>query len=405
MSQSLIYHAFGISSSYEYLKTSYVGGSIQFWIRTRFSYRQCRQCNSYNVFSRGRKYRLLKSVPIGARPVEIMLEVHRLECRDCRCVLQEDIAFSEGKRRYTKTFERFVLGLSACMTITDIASFLQTGWDMIKEIQKRYLQRKFSKPKLHKLKCIAIDEISVGRGHKYWTIVMDLEAGNVVYVGEGKAEASLSPFFRRLGRYRGNIEAVSIDMSKAYFAAVGKHLPNAKVVIDHFHVVKLMNERLAAFRTQLHRNIKRGYKKDVLKGTKWLLLKNPEHLDEKKDETQRLELALALNEPLAIAYYLKEDLRQIWSQTDKKTAKKVIEDWIARANASGIRLLKKMANTLTTYRNAILAYYDYPISSGPLEGLNNKIKTLKRQAYGYRDKEFFKLKILAIHRAKYALIG
>ena len=135
------------------------------------------------------------------------------------------------------------------------------------------------------------------------------------------------------------------------------------------------------------------------------MLKNPEHLNEEKDEKRRLESALALNEPLATAYYLKEDLRQIWSQADKQTAEEAMEDWIQKANASGITLLKKMANTLTTYRNAILAYYDYPISSGPLEGLNNKIKTLKRQAYGYRDHEFFKLKILAIHQARYALIG
>lgn len=405
MSQSLMYHSFGIPCSYEYLKSTYEGGRVQFWIRTRLSYRHCSGCKSYRVISRGSKCRLFKTVPMGMKLVEMVLEVHRLECGDCKSVLQEGISFSEGKRRHTKAFERYVIGLSACMTIQDIAWLLQTGWDTIKEIQKRYLKRKFSKPKLHKLKWIGIDEIAIGSGHKYWTIVMDLQKGNVVYVGEGKAEESLAPFFRRLGRYRRNIEAVSIDMSKAYFAAVGKYLPHAEIVIDHFHVVKLMNERLADLRTELHRQIKRGYKKEVLKGSKWLLLKNPEHLDEQKNEKQRLNLALALNKPLATAYYLKEDLRQIWSQKDKQTAGRVIEDWIKKAYASGIRLLMKMADTLATYRNAILAYYDYPISTGPLEGLNNKIKTLKRQAYGYRDSDFFKLKILAIHQSKYALIG
>ncbi|HYW79222.1 MAG TPA: transposase [Thermoguttaceae bacterium] len=112
-----------------------------------------------------------------------------------------------------------------------------------------------------------------------------------------------------------------------------------------------------------------------------------------------------MNRPLATAYYLKEDLRQIWNQPDKATAEGVLKDWIARADASGIRILQRFARTLTLHRHQILAWYDYPISTGPLEGTNNKIKTLKRQAYGFRDIEFFKLKILAIHETWYALVG
>jgi len=128
-------------------------------------------------------------------------------------------------------------------------------------------------------------------------------------------------------------------------------------------------------------------------------------LDEGRDEKQRLDEALRLNKPLATAYYLKEDLRQFWSQPNKATAEKVIADWIARAEASEIRPLQVMAKTLAAYRFGILAYYDHPISSGPIEGTNNKIKTLKRQAYGYRDTEFFKLRIMGIHESKYALTG
>ncbi|WP_419787187.1 ISL3 family transposase [Pseudodesulfovibrio sp.] len=114
---------------------------------------------------------------------------------------------------------------------------------------------------------------------------------------------------------------------------------------------------------------------------------------------------MRLNKPLATAYYLKEDLRQLWSQPDKATAEKVINDWIARAEASEIRPLQVMARTLASHRFGILAYYDHPISSGPIEGTNNKIKTLKRQTYGYRDTEFFKLRIMGIHESKYALTG
>ena len=145
--------------------------------------------------------------------------------------------------------------------------------------------------------------------------------------------------------------------------------------------------------------------KNVLKGIRWLLLKNPENLDPKRNERQRLEEALRINQPLATVYYMKEDLRQIWDQANKATARRVLQDWIRRAEASGIKMLQKFAITLAMYREGILAYYDYPISTGPLEGTNNTIKTMKRQAYGFRDHEFFKLKIYALHRTKYALVG
>ncbi|HBI16481.1 MAG TPA: ISL3 family transposase, partial [Desulfobulbaceae bacterium] len=145
--------------------------------------------------------------------------------------------------------------------------------------------------------------------------------------------------------------------------------------------------------------------RSVLKGTRWLLLKNPENLRPDHNEPQRLEAALQLNKPLATAYYLKEDLRQLWSQKDKTRGSAFLDDWIAQARSAGIKMLDDFADTLENHRAGILAYYDYPISTGPLEGTNNKIKTLQKQAYGFRDLEFFKLKIYALHETKYALIG
>ena len=134
-------------------------------------------------------------------------------------------------------------------------------------------------------------------------------------------------------------------------------------------------------------------------------MKNPENLDPQRNEWERLRDALDLNQPLALAYYLKEDLRQIWEQTSKATARYVLEDWLRRARATNIRMLIQFADTLEEHQEGILAYYDYPISTGPLEGTNTKIQLLKRQAYGYRDIEFFKLKILGLHETKRALVG
>jgi len=176
------------------------------------------------------------------------------------------------------------------------------------------------------------------------------------------------------------------------------------IVFDRFHVVKLFNEKLTVLRRQVQ-NAAQGLAKKVLKCTRWLLLKNPQNLDQTKDEHARLEEALRLNAPLATAYYLKEDLRQFWEQPDKKSAKRFLRDWLARVDASGLAVLKRFARVVRLREFGLLAWYDHPISSGPLEATNNKIKTVQRQAYGYRDQEYFTLKIYSLHRTKYALVG
>jgi len=170
-------------------------------------------------------------------------------------------------------------------------------------------------------------------------------------------------------------------------------------------VVKLMNEKLSALRRDLFRDANDSAVQKVLKGTRWLLLKNPENLNEEKDEAVRLEEALKLNQPLATGYYLKEELRQFWNQPSKATARSFLTSWCERAISSGIKQLITMANTLQSLTYGLLNHYDHPISTGPLEGTNNKIKTLQRQHYGIRDREYFDLLIYSMHRMKYALTG
>ena len=167
----------------------------------------------------------------------------------------------------------------------------------------------------------------------------------------------------------------------------------------------MFNDKLSELRRQLYHEVNDILQKKVMKGTRWLLLKNPENLDPDRDEHRRLREALELNQPLATAYYMKEDLRQFWKQTNKMTATAFLESWIRRASGSDVRILKQLAKTLASHKSGLLNYYDYPISTGPLEGTNNKIKTMQKQAYGFRDMDFFKLKIMALHQTKYALVG
>jgi len=404
MSTSLLYHVFAVRG-YRYVKTEYVKGGVVFTIeQPRKSYR-CSVCGASDVIKRGQSRRRFRTVSIGSKLVYIVLDVPRVECRSCHNVRQVKIGFADPRVTYTKSFQKYALELSRYMTIKDVAEHLEVSWDVIKDIQKANLQRRFGKPKLNHLRQIAIDEISIGKGHRYLTIVLDLESGAVVHVGQGKDGVALRDFWTRLRHSRAKIEAVAADMSPAYMAAVMTHLPKATLVFDRFHVIKLYNDKLSDLRRELYRTAKEGLDRDVLKGSRWLLLKRPEHLDASRNEPNRLQEALRLNEPLAMAYYLKEELNEIWEQDDEQAAEALMMDWITYAESSGIRMLKQFARTLRFHARGILAYYDYPISTGPLEGTNNKIKTMKRQAYGFRDQEFLTLKILGIHETKYALVG
>jgi transposase len=404
MSTSFLYHGFGIRG-YQYIKSQYKGGCVIFTIRQNPFDLRCSSCGSQQVIRRGKVFRRFRGLPIGRKRVWIVMGIQRVLCLTCGLLRQVKVAFANPRQSYTKAFERYALELSRHMTIRDVARHLGVSWYIIKKMQKRYLKRHYLRPKLKALKQIAIDEIAIGRGHQYLTIVLDLKSGAVVFVGEGKGSEALLPFWKRLKCSKAKIEAVAMDMSPAYISAVTENLPQAQIVFDHFHVIKMFNDKLDELRRKLYRDADTALQKRVLKGTRWLLLKSPNKLDESRGDHERLNEALELNQPLAIAYYLKENLRQLWDQDEKSDAEIVLDDWISLAEASEVPLLVKFSKTLFEHREGLLAYYDFPISNGPLEGTNNKIKTMKRQAYGFRDRDFFKLKIMAIHESKYALVG
>ena len=249
MSTSLLYHAFGIRG-YVYSRTQYDNGQVIFTIHQEPEEYRCSACGSSRVISRGQVDRWFQSPPIGGHPTVVVLPIPRVECRACGLVRQVEISFADPRRSYTKSFERYALELSRSMTIADVAHHLNVGWDLIKDIQKRDLTRRYAKPKLKRLRYIAIDEIAVAKGHRYLTVVMDLVSGAIVFVGDGKGADALKPFWKRLRPSKARIEAVAMDMSAAYWGAVMTHLPKAKIVFDHFHVIKLFNEKLSDLRAR-----------------------------------------------------------------------------------------------------------------------------------------------------------
>jgi transposase len=304
--------------------------------------------------------------------------------------------------RYTRKLEEFVDQLSRLMTLRDVTVLAALSWDTVKEIVQRRLRRDYARIDLRGVRYLSIDEIYVGRQRGYYTLVMNLESGRILWVGTGRGKAGLRGFWPRLHRSRVTIRAVAMDMSGAYWAAVVEQLAGVALVFDKFHIIQLMNQRLDELRRELVREAE-GPMKMAIKGTRYLLLTRAVNLSE--DQLPRLERALKLNEPLSQGWYLKEELTLLWEQDSYAHMERFLGQWCDPANETGVKQLQKMAKTLQVHRSGILSWWKHPINNGRMEGVNNKIKTLNRQVYGYRDEDFFVLKLLGLHESRYTLAG
>ena len=278
---------------------------------------------------------------------------------------------------YTRKLEEFVWRWSRVMTIDDVADLAGLGWDAAKRIVKRRLRRDYGRIDLHGVRHLSIDEIYAGRRRGFYTLVLDLDRGRILWVSRGRGKAGLQGFWPRLRRSRARIEAVAMDMSGAYYAAVLERLPGVPVVFDHYHVIQLMNQRLDDLRREMVREAT-GPLKLAIKGTRYLLLTREDNL--KPEQLPKLERALKLNEPLSQGWYLKEELGLLWELDSYAAMSRFLTDWCERANQTGVRQLCQMAKTLQAHRRGILNYWCHPINNGRMEGTNNKIKTLNRQA-------------------------
>ena len=402
MSTSIVYHMFG-AVGYRFLTMIYENNRIGFLVESKLD-KCCPVCGSRNVILKGSVHRWLRAMPSGRyRNLYLVVKVRRLLCKTCKGSPQElvDLIYSE-KLHYTKRFEQFVCDLLEFATVKDVARYSGMGWDTIKEIDKRRLKRKKPKWKYKNLIYIAIDEIYLGRLAKYKTIVYNLLSGHIIKVIDGRGGEAVERFIKKLGSYAKNLKAVAMDMAKAYWGKVLDYLPGVDIVFDRFHVVKLMNEKIDNLRREYQRDCENVERK-VIKGKRFLLLKNPENLT--GDQREQLDKLLELNTPLSKAYILKEELRRLWDEPDMESGERFLVSWCQKAESTGIAQMKQMAKTLRMHRWGILNYFKHGITSGPLEGINNKIKVMLRKHYGIRDPQYLELKLLNLKRTKHALTG
>ena len=403
MSTSLLYHAFG-ATAHDYLRTKYEDGAVHFHLETKADRLSCAECGSPAVTSKGRTKCVLRALPIGRRPVFLVLWLRVLLCATCRCVRQERRRLADPRKSYTRAFARYVLDLSREMSLSALADMLKVSWSVVREIVRGDLEHRAARLNLSEVRHIAIDEFAVRKGQRYATAVVDLESGQVLFSAEGRDHTCLKPFFDNLAEAGAKLEAIAVDMSGAYGKALELYAPGIPVVFDRFHVVARMNEGLDEFRRSEQNRLEAEGKR-TLKGARYLLLRSKENLEMLPDKKARLDQLLAANEPLHKAYLLKEDLRLFWAQPDKGKASAFIDVWLQSARSIGSKIIDTIANTIEHHRDRILSWYDHHLSSGPLEGLNNKIKVLKRKAYGYRDMTFFLLRVLFIHEPGFRLSG
>lgn len=339
----------------------------------------------------------VRDLPYGKwKKAYLLFEKVRVNCSKCG-VKVEKLDWIDPWARLTKRFEEEVARECRILqSIKAIAQRFHLGWDTVKDIDKKYLERELNPPDFSDVTRLAIDEIALRKGHNYATVIAEAQRCRVLWVVQGRAEQSLNKFFRLLGK-KGcrQIEAVAIDMWPAYEASVRKHCPKAKIVYDQFHIIqnygkvidKVRNNELA----KAHQT-----RKGIFKGAKYLLLSNRAKVRGKK--RTKLDDLLNANRSLYTVYVLKDDLKHLWDYRYEKPAREWFESWYQRAQESGIEQLMKFADSLQEHLPGILAHCRYPLNTSFLEGMNNKIKVIKRIAFGFRDMDYFFLKIRGAFR-------
>jgi len=289
-----------------------------------------------------------------------------------------------------------VARLCQCLALKHAATFFRLSWDQVKAIDKTSLEQRLGPVDLTGIEVIAMDEFALHKGHRYATVIVDPRSKRVLWVGRGHTRESVRPFFELLGEGRKRLKAVVMDMNAAYEQEVRHHCPQVKIVFDLFHVVaKYGREVIGRVRVDEANRVRQDQRaRKVIKGSLWLLLRNRENL-RNEEERVRLEELLAANRNLLIVYVLKEELKQLWGTRSPWQAYRFWKQWYGKAMQSGIDALIRFARRLKSYLRGILAHSVWPLHTSLLEGINNKIKVIKRIAYGFRDDAYFFLKIRA----------
>ena len=357
---------------------------------------RCSGCGRRVASVHDTSVRVVRDLPILEAQTELVVARRRLACPRCGPKL-ERLSWLSPWGRVTNRLAESVARLCQHMAVKHVAQYFGLSWDRVKGIDKRWLRKSLGPVDLSGVEVIAMDEFAIQKGHRYATVIVNAISKRVLWVGRGRGREDIRPFFELLGlQGRSRIKAVAMDMNAGYVEEVRSQCPQAEIVYDLFLVVaRYGHEVIDRVRVDEANRLRQDPKgRQIVKGSRWLLLRNYRNIDKHEDRV-RLQELLSANRSLAKVYILKDDLKHLWDYRYRGAALCFWNQWYRRAVRSRIAPLVKFARNLKSHLQTVLAHCRWRLSTSLLEGINNKIKVIKRVAYGFRDDEYFFLKIRA----------
>jgi transposase len=307
----------------------------------------------------------------------------------------ETLDWLADNTRYTKQFAKYVGRLCRDMTNKAVADMLNLHQDTVKDLDKIYMKQLLAKYPILTPKVIGIDELSIRKGHTYRIIVSDIDRGRPIWVGgQGRTEADMALFFELLGKSKTRKIRLSVmDMWKAFYNAVKSYAPQSEIIFDKFHILKHLSEAMDKVRRSEYQRVS-GEDRKFIKGQRYTLLSHRENLT--LDARASLKKLLAVNKRIQIAYLLKEEFYQLWDYQNETWARKFFDNWRTQLKWQRLKPFEKFAKMIDNHWEGIASYcrVENKVKLGFVEGLNNKVRVIQRNAYGFRDEEYLKLKIL-----------
>ncbi len=349
----------------------------------------CPKCGTRCSHVKDRCKRRIRDLEIVNSKVLIEFQEYKIEC-SCGYSGVEKLSFVNKFSRFTKRFEYKIAVLCKVMTLKDVAKEMKVNWVAVKRIDKAYTKRFLVDLKYLNPRRIGIDEIAYEKGHKYLTIVRDVDKNKVIWIGRKRKKETLDKFFIILGKRKSQRITVAVmDMWKPYIQSVLQYT-DADIVFDKFHVVKKINEAVDKVRRiEFAKADEKERKK--MKKKRFLILSRQKRLNDSKRES--LFDLLDLNKTLYSAYILKEQALDIFDEENPDLALKRLKKWFRNVAQTGIEQFQPVLKTIKTYLYGIMNYFKHQLTNAASEGFNNKINVIKRKAYGFRDMEYFMLKI------------
>ena len=342
-----------------------------------------------------RRRRRARDLSCAGYRIYLDLEVRRVECRRCGGVKTERLEFLLENALHTQRFARHIGRRCRSSSIRDVAAEEHLDWQTVKRLEKRYMAEQLKRAGTPGPKVIGIDEISIRKGHTYRIVVSDLERHRPIWFGgEDRSEASMDQFYTFLGRKKATgIRLAVMDMWKPFRNSTQREAPQAAILFDKFHVIRHLGEALDKVRKAEYARLD-GKQRRFIKGQKYTLLSHPQNLT--GSARKNLQLLLAANKRLNTAYLLKESFGQLWEYNSEAWARKFFENWRAQLKWQRLKPYEDFAAMIERHWDGIAAYCkpENKVALGFVEGLNNKIRVLQRRAYGLRDEEYLRLKIL-----------